>query len=122
MSNRYLYEDRDEIRLLDLAALFTFKSDSSISFKLGRYADSMFWSVGFVDVHYPCEGHIKAHLRVLIQKGSVSHEQRVVLVKQMFDALGIPKDEAYEATFIVEDVWTELHQPVNREGMTDRLY
>ena len=105
MGERCLYNSGDEIEVLDLIARFAFKSDSSISFLLGRCGDvinladgysfdtgprGVFNVIGWLDVHHPCEAHIKAQLRVLLPEEYHKWEQMSQLVKQMFFALGIP--------------------------------
>jgi hypothetical protein len=66
MASPFLYEHGDRFLVLDLTASFSFKSPGSISFDLGTLSDGMFSVIGWVDVHHPCEGHIKAKFRVLL--------------------------------------------------------
>jgi hypothetical protein len=121
MTQRFLYEPGDEIRLLDLAARCAFKSEGSISFDLG-FNDEGFCVIGFVDLHYPCEGHIKVHLRVGVPPQHYREaSDRLAFVRQLFGALAIPADETYEATFVDATESNAVVQPVDRAGMTDRF-
>ena len=79
-------------------------------------------SMSSVDVHHPCEGHIKARLRVLLPARYHGWEKMRELVERMFAALGIPADETYEASFASAEQQTGIEQATDRDGLTDRLY
>ena len=69
---------RDEFQILDLIAYLVFKSASSLSFDLGTRGDTLmlpgmaapwktkpgqvFTVIGWLDVHYPCEGFHRLQL------------------------------------------------------------
>src|SRR4029079_11451438 len=99
MVSPFLYEHGDRFTVLDLLASFAFKSSGSVSFDLGTDC-GVFKLVGWVDVHHPCEGHIKARFRVLLPARYHGPEQMRDFVQQMFSALGIPADETYEVEFV----------------------
>ncbi len=138
MRSPFLYEPGDRFPVLDLIASFRFKSPGSVSFDLGTEGDTLdfpsdgvsipvgprgvFNVIGWVDVHHPCEGHIKARLRVLLPARYHQWEQMKELVGRMFSALGIPADETYEADFVSADRQTGIEQATDRNGLTDRLY
>jgi hypothetical protein len=127
-----------EFVLLDLVAALEFKSASSLSFRLGTKGDTLqlsdieepwvmgpglvFTVIGWVDAHHPCEGHIKARLRVCLPERYLEWEQMRDLVQRLFEQLGIPADETYEADFIAASRQTGIQQATDRQGMTDRLY
>jgi hypothetical protein len=129
---------RDEFPLLDLVASLEFKSASSLSFRLGTKGNTLklpdmdepwvvgpgliFTVIGWLDVHYPCDGHIKAHLRVCLPERYHEWQQMRELVNQVFEELGIPADETYEADFVAASRQTGIEQATDRDGMTDRLY
>jgi hypothetical protein len=135
MASPFLQKHGDRFPVLDLLARFAFKSPGSISFHLGTESDTLslggetiavhpgcvFNVIGWVDVHHPCEGHIKARLRVLLPARYHGWEQMRLLVEQVFSALGIPADETYEAHFVSADRQTGLEQATDRDGKTDRL-
>jgi hypothetical protein len=128
----------DEFPLLDLVAALVFKSASSLSFHLGMKGDTVklpdmdepwvtgpgvvFTVLGWVDVHHPCEGHIKAHLRVCLSDKYHKWGRMRDLVQQVFEQLGIAADETYEVSFVAASRQTEIEQATNRHGLTDRLY
>ena len=95
MTTRFLHEPGERISLLDLEAQCSFRTDSSIAFMLGRISDSTFWEVGFVDLHYPCDGDVLAQIRVAISEEYCSFERMRELVQQVFSALGIPADTTF---------------------------
>ena len=65
---------RDGFPILDFVAQFVAKTDTSVSFHLGRWGNtldfadsppmqlnspSVFTVFGWIDVHHPCQGHIR---------------------------------------------------------------
>lgn len=132
------WQTGQEFVLLDLIAALDFRSVSSLSFQLGTKGDLLlspgmeepwamgpgivFTVIGWVDVHYPCEGHIKTQLRICLPEKYHQPEQMRELVQQLFQQLGIPDDETYEAHFVAASRQTGIEQATNRHGMTDRLY
>jgi hypothetical protein len=132
------WQKGQEFALLDLVAALKFKSASSLSFELGTKGGDLwvpgmveprvigpgmvFTVIGWVDVHYPCEGHIKTQLRVCLPKRYHEPEQMRNLVQQLFKELGIPADETHEAEFVAASKQTGVEQATDRHGMTDRLY
>ena len=127
-----------EFVLLDLVAQLEFQSASSLSFHLGTKGDTLhlpdreepwvmgpgmvFTVIGWVDVHHPCEGHIKTQLRICLPEKYHEPERMRGLVHQLFEQLGIPADETYEALFVAASRQTGIEQARDRNGMTDRLY
>src|SRR5262245_22660492 len=102
MTERFLYNSGDEFPILDLLARLAFKTDSSISFMLGQLGDTLnfadgesfevgpggvFKEIGGLDVHYPCEGHIKVQLRVVLPTKYHACDQMCKLVEEIFFAL-----------------------------------
>ncbi len=129
--------------VLDLSARFAFKSATSIAFDLGRDSDTLripgydpsgddfvmnvgpggaFYVTGRVDVHHPCEGHIKAQLHVVLPAEYHAFEPMRELVMMVFEALGIPSDETFEAHFVSPEEQTVYENPIDREGLSDRMY
>ena len=129
------WQVRDEFRLLDLTASFAFKTPSSVSFDLGKYGDvlnlsdgpiaigprSVFNVIGHVDVHYPCEGHIKAQVRFLLPLEYQDDDRMVRLVEQLFADLEIPGDETFEACFLPYGQTASLVQDTDRDGVSDSI-
>jgi hypothetical protein len=127
-----------EFVLLDLIASLKFKSASSLSFQLGTKGDTLqlpdmdepwvmgpglvFTVMGWVDVHHPCEGHIKTRLRVCLPERYFEWQRMRDFVQRVFEQLGIPADETYEADFVAASKQMGIEQATDRHGMTDRLY
>ncbi|HEX8912516.1 MAG TPA: hypothetical protein VF796_09155 [Humisphaera sp.] len=124
----------DHFPLLDLTALPVFKSASSVSFHLAtpselpfmKAADasipSAFDVVGWVDVHHPCDGHIKARLRIALPAKYRVEDRKLEVVQLIFAILHIPFDETFEATFLTTDQQSVLERFRDRRGNVDRLY
>jgi hypothetical protein len=96
----------DEFSLLGrLTARFAFKTESSISFEIGRFSHSRFTftTVGWIDVHHPCDSFIKAQVRICIPVGYHSVEQMAEMVKTICEALSISSDENCESRVFSSD-------------------
>ncbi|WP_164921363.1 hypothetical protein [Rhodopirellula baltica] len=117
-------------------AQFVAKTDTSVSFHLGRWGNtldfadsppmqlnspSVFTVFGWIDVHHPCQGHIKARIRALLSDDLMAFESQRETIHAVFDALSIPRDETYEADFLTSDNQQAIHQDVDRDGMSDRI-
>jgi hypothetical protein len=131
-----------QFSLLDLTAKVEFMSYSSLSFDIGRLSNTLrlptdehdkevgfsgerlFVSIviGWIDVHHPCDGHIKTQLRIRLPAEYHLVDQMKSIIHRIFEVLDIPLDETYEAVFFTCDRITGIEQATNREGMTDRLY
>ena len=135
-------KSNDQFSLLDLIARVEFKSNSSISFDIGRLSNTLriptgehgkevqfsggrllvFTVIGWIDVHHPCDGHIKTQLRIPMPAEYLLFDQMKSIIQRVFEVLDIPLDETYEAVFFTCDRITAIEQATNREGITDRLY
>jgi hypothetical protein len=104
----------DEFPLLDLTARFAFKTDSSISFEIGRmgswhpddqpdFVISGFEVIGWIDVHHPCDSCIKAQLRICIPADYHQFERVATMVKAICEALSIPPEENCESRIFSSD-------------------
>jgi hypothetical protein len=115
-SNGRLIRRGDAFQLFDMACKLAFYTDSSAVFDVGRVEDhhtfrggttqpgSIFKVVGFIEVHHPCNHHVKAHIRCSIpQTYLADHANMNIAVLEIFEALGIPSDETYVAQFITAE-------------------
>jgi hypothetical protein len=83
-----------------------------------------FHVVGWVDLHYPCDGHIKAQVRIGLppqRAAALEWTDMRDAVEAIFAALGVPHDETYEAHFCGAEHQKSTAQPRDRHGMSDRL-
>ncbi len=126
-----------EIAILDFHAIMAWRNLAAISFRLGRYSDSLmlpdcdgpiltgdrvvFDCFGWLDVIHPCLDHIKARMRVNIGSELLDHAMKLELIATVFDALSIPADDTYEIDFFAATGHTSIHQAVDRNGLTDRM-
>ena len=114
-----IHEDMFEV--LDLQARFAFKSSSSVCFDLGKFSKQGGTIIGNFQVHHPCEGHIKTFIYVHLPARYLESTSLSDLQKAAFRELSIPDDETYEISIFDAEGWTSIMQPVNREGISDRL-
>ena len=77
---------------------------------------------GRVDVHHPCEGHIKTQFQVVLPAEYHPFERMQEFVATVFEALDIPSDETFEALFVSPEQQTGYENATDREGMSDRMY
>jgi len=108
------FKDRDCFALLDLEACFAFKTETSISFTLGRHSRSRsaFVHKGWLEVHHPIptEYVTKAYLRIALPSQYFGFEHKFLetdqqreIVAAVFQALEIPQEEVYEAYFFTPE-------------------
>jgi hypothetical protein len=112
--------------VLDLSAKLAFKSETSIAFSIGRPCVTRSGPVGsvcvgWIDVHHPCDGHIKAQLRVRVPAEYHDFDKKKIVIHTVFEALSIPLDETYLATFFSSDNVQCIEQRTNRDGVWDAI-
>jgi hypothetical protein len=103
--NTARFNSREDIfSLLDLTARFKFKTASSVSFSLERHSKSLCPTrqVGWIDVHYPCQNHIKLQIRISLPAEYHAADKLKTIVAEVFAATQIPADETYEALLFAE--------------------
>ncbi len=142
MNNTPFSNDNDGFDILDLQARFVFKTDTSISFDIGRWSNTLripravgggerglvqdtpfvFNVIGWIDVHHPCDGHIRTYLRIRMPEEYHALERVKSIVATIFKALDIPLDETYEATAFDSDNVIAVVQPKDRNGMTEQSF
>jgi hypothetical protein len=98
----------------ELVCAYCTQTSASFRLKAGlRY--------GWIDVHFPCEGHIKARILAALPDEFLEVSKIREIVPEILNRLKIQPNETYEATFFKPTHVIELAQPVNREGVTDRI-
>ena len=114
----------DAFTISGLTARVGFRSSSSISFELGLRSQSgfTFSHVGWIDVHHPCDGHIKAQLRIKLPSQFHEPEQMESIIAKVFESLAIPPDETYETLCFFYERAMAIERATDREGGTDRIY
>ena len=121
------WKDGDEFSVLDLVAVFQFKTASSVSFHLGTKGDTLqlpgmdeawvlgagrvFSIIGWLDAHHPCEGLHRLQLRVGLPDRYVCWESMRDLVPQVKAALGLPADEPYHISLVGLSQQTSTEEP-----------
>ena len=107
MNTNKFSESRDCFALLDLMACFDFKTETSISFQIGkRSKDGCIFSVrGWLDIHHPVDmgEYAKAYLRISLPQKYLDFEQEKLILAVVFEALEIPEQEIYEAYFFTSE-------------------
>jgi hypothetical protein len=105
---------RFSIMSAKLTCAFCTQTSASFSVKVGSLC-------GWVDVHFPCEGHIKVRIRGALPDDYLEASKLQQFVLDLLCHLKIQKDETYEATFFKPTKVIEMGKSVNREGLTDRI-
>jgi hypothetical protein len=105
---------RFSVMSAELTCAFCTQTSASFSVKMGS-------SCGWVDVHFPCEGHIKVRIRGALPDDYLDASGVQQFVSELLRQLKIQKDETYEATFFKPTKVIEMGKSVNRDGMTDRI-
>jgi hypothetical protein len=94
----------------------SFCTDSSISFDVksgGRR--------GWIDVHYPCQGHIKVQIRGALPEDWLESSKLNSVISAVRRELDIPEDETFEAIFFKPTKNIGVENSVNREGVTNGI-
>src|SRR4051812_8231419 len=119
---RFTLPLRGGIKILDFVAEYSWKTESSISFHLGRYDDTsahknfVFTVFGWLEVHHPCYDHTRVRIRAKLSAELMQAETQLAIINVIFDELKIPRDETYEADFFVTQDYAGIYQPVDRDG------
>jgi hypothetical protein len=123
MSISRFNSQKDTFTVLDLTARLSFKTESSLSFAFVRSSKSLLPTrhIGWIDLHYPCDGHIKLQIRISLPAEYHAPERFSAIVAGMITALEIPPDETYEARLFAESAPLEMSHTTNRESVTDRF-
>lgn len=121
-TSRFQHKDC-RFQFLNFFAFVEWRSESAISFRVGRYHRDdkgiFLRYLGWLDVVHPCHGHIKTRVRTDFG-AELDFEQKLEMIRSVFSALCIPEDETYEIDFLTVTANCPIHQPVDRNGYTDR--
>jgi hypothetical protein len=105
---------RFSVMSAELTGSFCTQTSAAFSVKAGSFR-------GWVDVHFPCEGHIKVRIRGALPDDYLKAPTIQQFVSELLAQLKIKSDETYEATFFKPTKVIEMGKSVNREAMTDRI-
>ena len=119
MDTSHFTKPDDSFHLLDLIAKFAFKTNSSISFEVGRIADvhpadqpddviSGFKIIGWIDVHHPCDSCIKAQIRICIPVEYHKFQTIAAMVRRICETLSISSHEHCESRVFNSDHETAI--------------
>ena len=124
MNAPFIHDAGDQFPVLDLTARFSFKTASSIGFELIYFDQPRECTqiIGWIQVHHPGTRHIKANVFVVLPDRYFPGNQITELSERILAALGIPPDETYEILAFSPHESVLISQPVDRDGMTDRLF
>jgi hypothetical protein len=105
---------RFPVMAAELSCAFCTQTSASFSVKVGSLS-------GWVDVHFPCEGHIKVRIRGALPNDYLEASKLRQFVSDLLRQLQIQKNETCEATFFKPTKIIEIGKSVNRQGMADRI-
>jgi hypothetical protein len=94
----------------------SFSTETSISFNV---VSGLFR--GWVDVHHPCQGHIKLQFRGALPEEYLVASKIKEVVSAIQDLLEIPVDETFEALFFKPAKIARISKSTDREGKSDRI-
>ncbi len=95
----------------------SFASQTSASFDVQIGCSRLGW----IDVHFPCEGHIKARVKGALPADYLAPNKIQELLHRVFVELKIALEETYVAEFFTVTNQIQIQQPTNREGYSDRI-
>ena len=87
--------------VLDLDARMSFRTTSSISFNVEWNENDLEskFRKGWIDVHFPCGGRVKAVLRISLNEPYTDWDSQKTIIESLFRVLEIPSNVTYEALF-----------------------
>ena len=112
--------DQGTFEALDLRVRFRFKSPSSIGFRLST-KQAAYTVIGEMQVHHPCEGHIKARVYIQLPNEYNDYKKLVPILEATFRELEIPLDETYELFFGNSEDGLIVGQTRNRKGIDNGI-
>jgi hypothetical protein len=105
---------RFSVMSAELNCAFCTQTSASFSVKVKGFS-------GWLDVHFPCEGHVKVRIRGALPEDYLEASKIQRFVADILGQLRIQPDETYEATFFKPTKVIQMGKSVNREGVTDRI-
>jgi hypothetical protein len=76
---------------------------------------------GWIDLHYPCEGHIKLQIRGSLAEDCLNPLVIQTLLPMIIKETGIDPATTYSAIFFKSSKEMHITQAVDENGMTDRI-
>ena len=116
--------DDTSTQILGYALLKEFETASSKSFWLISASNSLARgrTVGWIDVHYPCKGHIKVRIKAAMPRPMDNDLQAIEeLVSAIFRMLEIEESETYEIDVFTVANEIGMSQRTDRGGQTDAI-
>ena len=98
---------------------FSFHTETSISLS-ARSPGSQF-AKGWIDVHYPCSGHIKLQIRGALAEADLTGMTIKLIVESLMAQLSVSKEETFNAVFFSASKQMQMSQSTDADGMTDRI-
>ena len=141
--NLYAFSsDNGSAPLLDLVVSVNMQTDSSVSLSMGRFTNhprditpelrdllflpdqgsAVFEELGWIDVHYPCNGPIKVLVRMEVPEEYRRFEKISFLVCALFRLLLIPENERYVAHWHDGKETQTIIHAADEHGIPDKFY
>lgn len=104
------------LTIATLIFTYSFSTETSTSFNV---ASGLFR--GWVDVHYPCQSHIKLQIRGALPEEYLTASKIKEVVSTIQKFLEIPTDETFEAVFFKPAKIVQMSKSTDRQGQSDRI-
>ncbi|MDX2080389.1 MAG: hypothetical protein SFU53_06350 [Terrimicrobiaceae bacterium] len=102
-----------------LRLAYAFHTETSLSLSVQSAASQL--ARGWIDIHYPCAGHIKAQFRGALPEPHLNP----VTIREILDSLrplvNIAPEDTFEATFFKASNQIQIAQSTGEQSMTDRI-
>jgi len=109
-----------ELKELEVSLFIVTETPGSVCLDI-RKGKKMQLVLGWIDIHYPCSGHIHVQIRGMLPERLMSPQNLQVLVSEIFRWLEIPINETWELSVCSALKQVGMSQRVNAEGKTDRI-
>ncbi len=112
-------EFSDSFDLLEYRFSKTFETESSVSYDVSPIGGKGLGSVTkWLEVHYPCSGHIKAQIRGTV---SVSPTEIKSFVDHILVEIGLPPGETFQLNLFDAENVMSMSQAQSTQGESDRI-
>jgi hypothetical protein len=108
------------LETLGVSLVLVAKTSGSVCLDI-RKGNTIQRGLGWLDIHYPCDGHTRAEIRGMVPEELLKPEALRSLVTETFRWLEISANEAWELRLCSPQKQVGMSNPANAEGRADRI-
>jgi len=115
--------DQIDISALEISLILTAKTPSSASYEVITSSRTLASgsSVGWVQVHHPCLGHIRLHIRGVLPERLLNQDSIKGIVSAIQSNLQIPAEETMDVVMCSQKAQIGISQATDTTGKIGRI-